>query len=331
MGEEAGLDDSNKNVRLNGHVGQEQIHDLLFGERLSWQQIIYDLINTEQLDPWDIDLGVLAGRFLVKVREMEEANFFVSSKVLLAAALLLRIKSEILLHKYLPSLDDILFGREKRKTIVQERLELDEDVPELVPRTPLPRLRKVTLQELMASLGKAINTEQRRIKRIIIDKQREIETGIALPKKRINVHDKMKEVFESVKKLFSEKKTKMAFSEIAGLSKEEKIEAFVPLLHLDSQHKVLLEQENHLDEIWIWMKNHYDNVNAEELEKMKREVERELEEMAIENVIEEGLSDTGSEEVSNEVGEDEEAEEGISKEGGIIEELKGRDDELVVE
>src|SRR3990167_11480127 len=92
-------------------VGQEQIHGLLFGDQLSWQAIIYDLINTEQLDPWDIDLVVLSVKFLEKVRELEEANFFVYSKVLFAASLLLRIKTEIVLNQYLPNLDDILFGR----------------------------------------------------------------------------------------------------------------------------------------------------------------------------------------------------------------------------
>jgi len=274
---------------VNNKVGQEQIHDLLFSERLSWQSIIYDLINTEQLDPWDMDLTVLSGKFLVKVRELEEANFFVSSKVLMAAALLLRIKSEVLLHQDIPSLDDILFGKEDKKTEVQERLELDEDVPELVPRTPLPRMRKVTLQELMASLGKAINTEQRRIRRIVIDKQREMETGVSIPKRRINVHDKMKEVYDLVRKLFDETGQKMKFSDVSGLTKEERVETFMPLLHLDNQHKVVLEQEKHFGEILVWMKNHHNEINAEELEKLRREVEREIEEAVVERAIEEGL------------------------------------------
>src|SRR3989344_6900304 len=85
----------------NSKIGQEQIHDLLFGEKLSWQAIIYELINTEQLNPWDLDLVLLSNKYLGKVRELEEANFFVSSKVILAAALLLRIKSEILLNDYI--------------------------------------------------------------------------------------------------------------------------------------------------------------------------------------------------------------------------------------
>ena len=97
------------NPDVKGSVGQEQIHELLFGYKLSWQAIIYDLINTEQLNPWDMDLVLLTDRFLDKVKQLEEANFFVSSKVLLAASLLLRIKSEILLNNYLPSLDEVLF------------------------------------------------------------------------------------------------------------------------------------------------------------------------------------------------------------------------------
>jgi hypothetical protein len=34
----------------------EEFYDLITGEELSWQALIYDLIKTEQLDPWDIDL-----------------------------------------------------------------------------------------------------------------------------------------------------------------------------------------------------------------------------------------------------------------------------------
>ena len=94
-------------------INQEQIHGLLFSDKLSWQAIMYDLINTEQLDPWDIDISLLSCKFLERVRKLEEADFFISSKVLFAAALLLRIKSEILLREDIRSLDDILFGKKE--------------------------------------------------------------------------------------------------------------------------------------------------------------------------------------------------------------------------
>lgn len=267
-------------------VGQEQIHGLLFGEQLSWQSIILDLINSEQLDPWDIDLVVLTNRYLEKLQELEEANLFVSSKVLFAAALLLRIKSEYLLNHYLPSLDDILFGRKEEKKYEQERIELDEEVPELVQRTPLPRHRKVSLNELLGALGKAITTENRRIKRVVTAKQQEIETAISIPKATINLKDMVKQIYSKVKSFFStDRKHPVQFSELLGdkhESAEERVNHFVPLLHLDNQHKVLLEQEQHLADIKVWLKEVHNEIHSEDLEKMRKEAELEMQKEMLE-------------------------------------------------
>ena len=262
------------NSQKKGNIGQEQIQGLLFGEKLSWQAIIYDLINTEQLDPWDIDLCLLTNKFLDRVRLLEEANFFVSSKVLLATSLLLRIKSEILLNHYLPSLDDILFGKKEEKKYIQERIELDDEIPDLIPRTPLPRIRKVSLQELMAALGKAIKTENRRIKRVIIDKQRIMETGAVLLRKSIDLKSQINSLLNKLKGLFSkENAEKITFSSFSGESAEDKLAHFVPLLYLDYQHKVLAEQENAFEEIWVWLKEVYHKKHAPMLEQMRKEAE----------------------------------------------------------
>src|SRR4030042_5689592 len=114
-----------KNSVQNGLVSQNQVQDLLFNKEIGWQEIIYDLINTEQLDPWDVDIVILTNKYLEKIQTLEETDFFISSKVLLAASLLLRIKSEILLNKYIKSIDDILFGRkDEQKRAGLERIEL---------------------------------------------------------------------------------------------------------------------------------------------------------------------------------------------------------------
>lgn len=257
-------------------VGQEQIHGLLFGDQLSWQSIILDLINTEQLDPWDIDVSLLTNKYLEKIHDLEEANLFVSSKVLFAASLLIRIKSEILLNHYIPSLDDILFGKKEDKKYTQERIELDEEIPELVQRTPLPRHRKVTLTELMSALGKAITTENRRIKKVVTAKQQEIETAISIPKARLNLKDRLKGVYGKLKEYFTQSEERVPFSELLpnGNSKgEEKVGTFVPLLHLDNNHKVFLEQEKHLEEIYVWKKDHYMKKFAAEFESMRKDAE----------------------------------------------------------
>lgn len=270
--------------KINQKVGQEQIHGLIFSDKLSWQSIIYDLINSEQLDPWDIDLSLLSNKFLERVRELEEANFFVSSKVLLAASLLLRIKSEILLNHDIRSLDDILFGKKEEKKYVQERIDLDDEIPELVVKTPLPRYKRVTLDELMKALNHAIKTETRRIKRIVVARQQEFETAIALPKRNVNMKDKINEIFYKLEDIFKDKKDRLAFSDIAGETNEDKILTFVPLLHLDNQHKIWLEQDGHFEEIWIMLKKIYMEQNKEMFERMRKEVEEEIEMMSQESI-----------------------------------------------
>lgn len=241
-------------------VTQEQVHDLLFSKQIDWQEIIYDLINTEQLNPWDINIIVLTDKYFQRIQELEEADFFISSKVLYAASLLLRIKSEILLNKYVKSIDDILFGRkEGLKKPGFERIELDEDIPELIPRSPLPRFKRVTLKELMESLNKAITTENRRIKKEIINKNALVESSISLPKRTFSIKDKIREILERLTDSFNSNETykKISFSDFTKKDHEEMIESFSPLLHLENQKKIWLEQKNHFEEIYIWEKESY--------------------------------------------------------------------------
>jgi len=265
----------------NKHIKQEQIHDILFNREIGWQEIIYDLINTDQLDPWDIDITILTDRYLEKVQDFENSDFFVSSKVLLAASLLLRIKSEILLNEYVKSIDEILFGKEEKKTHILERIQLEENIPELIPRSPFPRFRKVTLQELMESLNKAIATENRRIKKKIIQNSALKNVTFSLPKRKFNIKNKVRDIYKRILDHLEkdEKRKRVSFTEFVGNDKEERIISFFPLLHLDHQKKVWLEQGEHFEEIYIWLKEVYFKHNPNPFADLREEVEKDLEEL----------------------------------------------------
>jgi len=253
-------------------IKQEQIHDLLFNREIDWQEIIYDLINTEQLDPWDINITILTEKYLEQIQKYENADFFVSSKVLLAAALLLRIKSEILLNKYIKSIDEILFGKKEKIKQQIERIDLEEDIPELIPRSPMPRFRKVTLKELIDSLNKAIITENRRIKKTILNTNALRETGISLPKKKFNIKNKIQEIYNNLfSQLNNKEKKKISFTELIGETKEERILSFLPLLELENQKKIWLEQKNHFDEIHVWLKETFLQHNGDPFADLKNE------------------------------------------------------------
>jgi len=270
-------------MEKKGHksVRQDQLHDLLFSREIGWQEIIYDLINTEQLNPWDVNLVFLTDKYLEKIKNLEEADFFVSSKVLLAAALLLRIKSEILLNKYIKSIDEILFGKKEESKYEVERIELEEGIPELIPKSPMPRFRRVTLQELIESLNKAIITENRRIKKEIVNINALREVEISLPKKKFNIKNKIRELYEKLLQHFkeNEQKKKVSFKDFVGTDKEERLIAFAPLLHLDHQKKIWLEQEKHFEDFDIWIKETYFANNPDPFAALREELEQGVEEI----------------------------------------------------
>ena len=298
-------------------VNQSQFFDLITGEELSWQAIIYDLIKTEQLDPWNIDLGVLADKYIEKIQELEEADFFVSSKVLLACSLLLRLKSDLLLNKYIQSLDDALYGRTDSPAYQLERIEIDEnDLPILVPRTPMARHKKVTLKELMTALNKAIDTEGRRIKREIKGMQAEKSALVVLPKtSRIPLKARIKNIFAAIKQHISHpERVHMKFSELAP-TKEEKLSCFLPVLHLSNNEKVYLRQEIHYDEI---------HMTLEQLEGEIKELMQELGEASEEEAEEEFESEEELEaqEEGAEEAQEEFKDEDIPKVEGFKEGLK---------
>jgi segregation and condensation protein A len=234
-------------------IGQNQFFDLITGEELGWQSIIYDLIKTEQLDPWDIDISVLAEKYLEMINNLEDADFFISSKVLLACSLLLRLKSEILVNSYIKSLDDALYGRKKEEEKPAiERLNIEEgELPNLIPRTPMARHRKVTLKELMSALNNAIDTENRRIKREIRGHQTKKAILKVMPRENfIPLKISVKKIFGILKNHIEEGNDHMKFSHIAS-EREERLASFIPILHLSNNEKIYLKQKTHFGDIQI--------------------------------------------------------------------------------
>ena len=267
-------------------VSPNQVYDIITSKKPDWQVIIYEMVHTQQLDPWDLDLIILTKKYFEKIELMEETDFYISSKVLLAAALLLRIKSESLLNKHLKDIDEILFGRKQEPAKPIERIEIDEsELPILIPKTPMSRLRKVTLPELMIALNKAINTESRRIKREVAVKRAQKLSQVDIPKfKRIDLKDRVKQFYEkiliSIKKPQKENLTKLTYNDLTKNEKEEKLATFLPLLYLSNNRKLWLEQNDHLDDIWIYLFEYFQKNKDQFIEELEEDIEEMKEELS---------------------------------------------------
>jgi len=229
---------------------QDKLFEMLMDkDEITWQSLIYDLVKTEQMNPWDIDISLLSNKYLEVVRKLQEVNFFISGKMLLASAILLKIKCKKLVDEDLFNFDCYLFNKEVEVEDLEEvEVEGDFDVM-LIPKTPHPRKRKVSVDDLIGALTKALEVDKRRTMRKI--REREVDE-IVVPDKKLDVVGKIKDIYSQIKEFLSVKE-RMMFSELVKSEERmDKISVFAPLIHLASD-KIDLKQEFHFDDIEIYL------------------------------------------------------------------------------
>src|SRR3989338_9890515 len=74
---------------------QNDLYNLIFEEDdITWQAVILELVRENKIDPWDIDISVLTQEYLKILKKLKEMNFRLSGKVVLAGAILLKLKAE---------------------------------------------------------------------------------------------------------------------------------------------------------------------------------------------------------------------------------------------
>ncbi|MBU0459985.1 MAG: segregation/condensation protein A [Nanoarchaeota archaeon] len=232
---------------------QEKIFDMLLEqEEIGWKTLIYDLVKTEQMDPWDLNITLLTQRYIQVIKEMKEHDLRISGKILLAAAILLKMKSAHLIDHDISRLDSLLNQNDEE--------EFDEDLFEelasgerklrekykLIPRNPQPRTRKVSMQDLIDALQKAMASKKR-----ILARQRPVK--FVHPKKGLDILEVIREVYHKIVYYDKKDKKTLTFSKLLPpkAGKREKVHTFIPLLHLDNQRQIETTQKNHFDEIYI--------------------------------------------------------------------------------
>ncbi len=234
---------------------QDKLLDMLMQkDEITWKTIIYDLVKTEQMNPWDIDISLLVAKYLEIVKRLQETNFFISGKVLLAAAILLKMKSIKLVDEDIAEFDSMIFPQEDLGELedYMESAQPQYEIPKLAMKTPQARKRRVTVQDLVHALEKALDVDKKRMLRKMATERFLAPT---IPEKKIDISELIKRVFEKVRNFFTKEKV-VTFAMVVGESgKEEKIQTFIPLLHLANQEKIDLDQKEHLGEIYITLKS----------------------------------------------------------------------------
>lgn len=247
-------------------IEQTSILDFLVrDDDISWQSVLMDAVKQGNLDPWDIDIGKLAEQFLKLLSELKEMNFTISGKVVLAAALLLKLKSTRFLTDDVANLDRVIADMQ---TSDMEYDDTDysefEDTPgqhaaqnlgsqdmPLYPRTPQPRRRKVSMFDLVKALDKALEVKNRR--KILFSRP---APAVHAPTNVVDISQLMDNTYQRITQHYDKKIEQMHFSDLLPEpTKEAKIYTFIPLLHLSNAHKVALHQQEQFGDFSIELKN----------------------------------------------------------------------------
>ncbi len=208
-----------------------------------WQEVIIAL--THDMNPWDIDLIKLNQRFTHHIKKMHELDLRIPSKILLAAAIIYRLKSDTLRCVEEEVTEDM--------GLIEDDLEYtqlpyneDSTNPIVIPPIQIPLRRQpkrsICIDELVDALGKAMVIKNRRQSRGLfqIDLRGE------------DISKSIEELFGKINK-FLETNNIVNFGQLVGIqpTREEKIKKFNSLLHLSNQGRIICEQPQMFGEIHI--------------------------------------------------------------------------------
>ncbi len=233
---------------------QERIFQILFeSDEVTWKQLIFGLIEAEEMNPWDIDISLIAQKFLEMLKTLKQMDFRISGKIVLASAILLKMKSNKLMDEEIAALDALI--NEPEEITLLDELPLPAPLlpgeeggrPRLLPRTPQPRKRKVSVYDLVEALEKVLETAAQRRK----EAPRLIKEA-KVPEKKVEISTLIKEVYEKVRGHYETREELLTFDQLVPSdNREDKVLTFIPLLHLDFQRKVDVLQKEHFGRITI--------------------------------------------------------------------------------
>ena len=226
-------------------------------------EILVQMAERGEIDPWNIDIVEVTDRFLSELERRKELDLRISGRTLFYAALLLRMKSEILEQAEVVEDDeysgeedvgeeefgpDAEFDQEGNALGPIERLE--REIRRRLDRKQL-RKRPITLFELILEL-KAAEKEQRRRQRFISPfdpRLIDVEDVVGIAHDEGYRETAMAVLCQCEESI--EKHGIMTLEELAEMMGKRIIDVYIPLLYLMFEGKLALWQDEFFGQVFV--------------------------------------------------------------------------------
>ncbi len=227
-------------------------------------EILVQLAEKGDIDPWDIDILEVTDKYLAALDKSPRENLLNAGRAIFFASVLLRLKSDILLNIS----NETLLASQQTENFFPEDDLLDADnevrldlskLESFIVRSSLSkqqRKRKISLGDLIFALQQAEEEEERRALRAKMRADRAF-TIVApeTPDEILEIahEEDIDEVVEKIEAIIQEHLTEEKPITLTFLSEilNNKSKPFVALLFLAHSQKIVLEQKDMYDEVYI--------------------------------------------------------------------------------
>ncbi len=211
-----------------------------------WEETLEFL--TADMPPQEIDIKVLADRYREYVSEMHEHDLSISAKAIRICAALLNMKTMAI---YAPEENEEEIA-DNPLDFEDEEKEEEENPVKVGPKLNIPvknrPKRRMRFEELKAALDDALQVHERREQR----QEMRIEMDQAFKIEEDDITDKLDSLMNSIISSVKSSNESIEFENLLDQrEREEKLEKFKHVLHLENDEKVRLIQEEFLGELHV--------------------------------------------------------------------------------
>jgi len=208
----------------------------------NWKSLLYDLIKTNELDLWNINLVMLTDLYLERIRTMQEQNLLVPANALLAAAILLKLKT------YSLKLSSIEDEEDELKLPIDDSFELSNKIDLNTPT----RIKEgqISLEELISVVDVVMNKPTKNNIEKKITEQKEL--FFTMPEKTKDITERIEEFYKNIQKN-KDKEDLILFSRMLDVVDHDSVvdDCFLPMLFLVMDNRIEAWQEDFFSEIFI--------------------------------------------------------------------------------
>ncbi len=215
-------------------------------EQPAWKTILIELVKTEKMDPWSIDISQLAEKYLAKINSLTGTDLRLPANAILASAILLKFKSNVLRLSEID--DEEEFLKQKKSMSPEEKAEFEAMLPELKNIRKIKE-GKVSLEELVASIEKMLQSSRKVRDKNFLQRER---AKFSIPFSDFKIDEEMEKVYKIIQKSADSQGLVMFSALIKKQSTNEAIvRTFIPCLFLTNKGKINMWQEQFFGEIFI--------------------------------------------------------------------------------